>query len=346
MKRHLRFVRIAFVAAVLASLVAVDGGAGPVRAAEATISEVGWWSRTPSTTTPPGGFQVAKGPDGDTSIAAVRVAIDGTLTQALLIVSETTGGFLQESAVIDVCPTTAAWTAAVAGPLAEAPAADCDRKVPLERNATTGSWTVDLLPLIEPGATSLAVVLRPGAVTAVAPPTPPSIPSPVPVPLPVPAVPAPPVESVPTPVDPGFTIEFSKADMFAGGPSGPVDDASSPSSSSSAGSGGIASGGGTTTFAPTFSATDSFAFTEPPSVTPSPDVLPAATPTVVAGGAGGAGTAAAVESGLQPVAATSGPGAPWGRMLVLVPLSLAIGAVGAGVRRVLLERSVGAAVGG
>lgn len=341
-----RLGRIAFVVAILGSLVAVDAGKDAAQAAGATVSDVGWWSRTPSTTTPEGGFQVAKGPDGDTSIAAVRIAIDGSLTQALLILAETTGGFLQESAVIDVCPTTAAWTAVVAGPLDEAPEADCTRKVPINRDATTGSWTADLMPLVEPGATSLAVVLRPGAVTAVVAPTPPSIPSPVPVPLPVPAVPPPPVEPVPTPVDPGFTIEFSRADIFAGGVEAP--DASAPSSSSSgSGTGTIASGGGTTTFAPTFSAPDSFASTsEVASLDPTPGALPAATPSVATGGAGGAGTAASVESGLQPVAATRGPGPPWGRLLVLVPLSMAIGAFGAGLRRTLAGRSVGAAIGG
>ena len=337
--------RIAFVVAVLASFVAVDAGRGPAQAAGATISDVGWWSRTPSTTTPAGGFQIAKSPDGDTSVAAVRIAIDGTLTQALLILAETTGGFLQESAVIDACPTVAPWTAAVAGPLAEAPEADCTRKLALQRDATTGSWTVDLLPLIEPGATSVSVVLRPGAVEAIVPPTPPSIPSPVPVPLPVPATPKPPVDTVPAPVDPGFTIEFSRADIFAGGPSEPtVDSGPAPSATSS---GSIASGGGgVTTFAPTFGVTDSFATSDVPTLTPAPDVLPSATPSVAASGAGGVGTAASVESGLQPVAASRGPGAPWGRLLVLVPLSFAIGALGAGVRRSLLARSVGSVAGG
>ncbi|MFP5354344.1 MAG: hypothetical protein ACLGIK_04200, partial [Gemmatimonadota bacterium] len=43
--------------------------------------------------------------------------------------------------------------------------------------------------------------------------------------------------------------------------------------------------------------------------------------------AGGAGTAAAVESGLQPVAAASGTPPPWGRLLLLIPLSAAIGAL-------------------
>jgi hypothetical protein len=338
-----RLGRIAFIVAILGTLVAVDTGEAPASTTTgASISDIGWWSRTPSTTTPAGGFQIAKGPDGDTSIAAVRIAIDGSLTQALLILSETAGGFLQDSAVIDACPTVEPWTAAVAGALAEAPKGDCARKVPVERNATTGNWTIDLLPLIEPGASSLAVVLRPGAVTAVVAPTPPTIPSPAPSPVPVPAVPAAPVPPVPTPVDPGFTIEFSKAEVFAGGPEAPSD--SGPSGSAS-GTGTIASGGGTTTFAPTFSFEDSFASTTDfASVTPSRDALPAATPSVAASGAGGVGTAASVESGLQPVAASSGPGAPWGRLLILVPLSFAIGAIGAGVRRTVAGRSVVGAV--
>jgi hypothetical protein len=338
-----RLVRIAFVVAILGSLVAVEGGSGPAHAATATISDIGWWSQTPATpATPAGGFEIAKTSEGDKSVAAVRVAIDGTLTQAILILSETTGGFLAESAVIDACPTVAAWTSVVAGPLAEAPEADCARKVPVTRDATTGSWTVDLLSFIEPGATSVAVVLRPVVVTAVVAPTPPSIPSPVPVPLPVPAVPTAPVPPVTTPVDPGFTIEFSKAEVFAGGPSEVSDRGASSSSSSS---GGIASG--STTFAPTFDATDSFASTTDfATLTPTRDVLPSATPTVAASGAGGVGTAASVEAGLQPVAATTGPGAPWGRLLILVPLSFAIGAVGAGVRRTLGGGSVAEATAG
>lgn len=345
MSRRPTFGRIAFVVAALASMVAFQGGRGPVLAAEASVSEIGWWSRTPSTTTPAGGFQIAKAPDGETSVAAVRVTIDGTLTQALLILSETTGGFLQESAVIDACPTVAAWTAAVAGPLAEAPKADCTRKVAVERNPTTGSWTLDLLSFIEPGATSVAVVLRPGAVTEVVAPTPPTVPAPAP--LPVPGAPAAPAPAAPSPVDPGFRVEFSKAEVFAGGPSSSSEVAIDPSSSgSSSGTGTIASGGDTTTFAPTFSAAESFAFSQPATITPTADVLPAATPTVAASGAGGAGTAASVESGLQPVAATRGPGAPWGRMLILVPLSFAIGALGSGVRRTFLGRSVEATAAG
>lgn len=343
MKRPIRLARLALGIALLAGLVAVDtGGRAQTSAAGATISDLGWWSRTPSTTTPEGGFQIARDPSGERSVAAVRLAIEGTLSSALLIVSETTGGFLQESAVIDVCPTTASWTAVVAGPLDEAPPSDCAKKLQLERNPTTGQRTVDLLPLIESGATTVAVVLRPAVVEAVAPPTPPSIPSPVPVPLPVPAAPAPPVDEVPTPVDPGFTIDFSRAEVFAAGGVGAT---TAPSPTPSASTGSIASGT-SPSFAPTFTPTDSFASSSSPSVTPTPNALPAATPNVAVSGAGGAGTAANVESGLQPVAASDGPGAPWGRLLVLIPLSLVIGALGAGARRTFTGRSIGAALGG
>jgi hypothetical protein len=335
--------RIALVVGLLAGFVALDssGKAQTSGTAGATLTDLGWWSRTPSTTTPEGGFQIARDASGERSVAAVRLTVEGTLSQALLIVSETTGGFLQESAVIDVCPTTAPWTAVVAGPLEEAPAADCERKLQLERNSTTGQWTVDLLPLIDAGATTVAVVLKPAPVAAVAPPTPPSIPSPVPVPLPVPPAPAAPVDPVPTPVDPGFTIDFSRAEVFASGSSAASE---GPSASTSSATGTIASGA--TTFAPTFSVTESFAASSAPSVTPTPDVLPAATPTVGVSGAGGVGTAASVESGLQPVAAATGPGAPWGRLLVLIPLSALIGALGAGARRLVLDRSFGVATGG
>jgi hypothetical protein len=67
---------------------------------------------------------------------------------------------------------------------------------------------------------------------------------------------------------------------------------------------------------------------------------------VAATGAGGVGTAASVESGLQPVAAMTGPATPWGRLLLLIPLSLLAGAAGAlGRRRITGGSGLGAEAG-
>lgn len=324
--------RLALVVALLGGVAAADAGSRPARAAGATIVEVGWWSQAPGTATPPGGFQVAKTPEGELSVAALRIDVEGPLDKALLILAEAPGGTFQESAAIDACPSTAEWTAASPGPLEEAPAADCATKVELQRDPAAGIWTADLLPLLAGAEGPVTVVLKPGAVTEIVAPEPDAPQSPVPLPVPAPVgVPAPPTTPVPVPpvpavVDPGFTAEFSRADLDAAGSSDDGGSASGPAPAPTSGS--VATGA-----APTFAPTESFSFTPSPSLTPARDVLPAATPQVAPSGAGGAGTAAAVESGLQPVAAASGTPPPWGRLLLLIPLSAAIGAAGSLVRR-------------
>ena len=322
--------RLALVVALLGGIAAVDAGSAPATAAGATIVEVGWWSRAPGTATPPGGFQVAKSAQGELSVAALRIQVDGPLDKALLIVAEAPGGTFQESAIIDACPGTAAWTAASPGPLEEAPAADCATKVPLQRDPSAGTWTADLLPLLAGANGPVTVVIKPGTVTEIVAPEPDAPQSPVPLPVPAPVgAPAPPATPVPVPpvpavVDPGFTAEFSRADLDAAGSSDGGGFVSGPAPTS----GSIATGA-----APTFAPTESFAFSASPSLTPARDVLPAATPQVAPSGAGGAGTAANLETGLQPVAAASGTPPPWGRLLLVVPLSVAIGAAGSVARR-------------
>jgi hypothetical protein len=334
-----RLLRLALVLVVLGAVAVGGAGRDPARAASATISETGWWSRTPGTTTPEGGFQIAKAPDGPQSVAALRVNVEGEVSSALLILFETSGGYLQDGAVIEACPTTAPWTAAAGGPLEEAPASDCTNKLTLARNATIGSWTVDLAPLLQGATGPVSVVLTPGTATTVTPPQPPAVPSPVPL-VPVPTAPPVPVPAVPAPVDPGFSVEFSRAELQTSETSSSVD-APTPSPSSS-GSGSIASSGdfdSGTSFAPTFTPTDSFAVTPSASVTPSRTNLPAATAQAAPVGAGGVGTAASVESGLQPVAASRGAAPPWGRLLLLIPLSAVVGAVGTFGRRAAAGRS-------
>lgn len=334
--------RALLIGTTLLVLAALAAPVRPAVAAGATISDTSWWSRSPGTATPAGGFEIAKSVEGELSVAAVRIEVEGTLTSAVLVLVEAPGGLRPESGVIEACPTSAVWTKASPGPLESAPPAECDKgKVAFTRNGSAGTWTGDVAPLLAAGG-SVGIVLRPGVSTAVVAPTPPTTPAgPVPTPAPVP--------TVPTPVDPGFTIELSRADVIASGSdSGSAGPVPTPSPSSSSGTGGIASGAiaspdafGGSGYAPTFSAVDTFASTEVATVTPNPDVLPSATPDVATGGAGGAGTAARVENGLQPVATRRGEPPPWGRLLLLIPLSAAIGAAGSALRR----RLVGVAAG-
>jgi hypothetical protein len=325
----------------------------PVQAAGATVVEVGWWTATASTTTPEGGFQVGRTPNGDSAVAAFRINVDGEVSKALLVLVEGTGGTFKEGATIDACPTTAAWQPAKGGPIAEAPPADCGAaKAPLTRNPASGTWTADLLPLLSGRSGEVSVVLEPGAVTTVAPPAAPSVPNPAPVPLPTAPQP-PPEATIPAVVDPGFTVEFARADLDSAGAEA-ASSSDATSGSGAFGSGAIVSGdtgsssSSSSSFAPTFSAVDTFAGSAPLSVNPSPGGLPAATGDVSTQGAGGAGTAASVESGLQPVAAVGQRGTPppWGRLLFLIPLSIAVGAFGTAIRRTLLGRTGAEATAG
>jgi hypothetical protein len=343
--------RISIPVLVLLSAVTAWAGWQPARAAGATVVETGWWTRTASTTTPAGGFQVGKTPDGaDSAVTAFRIRVDGDVSKAILILVES-GGQFQQGAAIDACPTSAAWAVAAGGPIDQAPAADCGAaKVPLTRNESSGSWTADLLPLLSGRTGEVSVVLKPGAVTTIAPPTPPQAPGVGPVAAPtIPTIP--PTATVPAPVDPGFSVDFARVDLDSAGGDASSTDTASAIDTGSSGSGSIASGdtgsSGSSTFAPTFSAVDTFATTDAPSVPPTAGALPAATG-VSTQGAGGAGTAAQVESGLQPVAASGQRGTPppWGRLLFLLPLSIAVGAFGSGVRRPVLGRSGSAAAAG
>ena len=332
MRPHLP--RIVVVLALLAGLAAFDGGTDPARADGATIVETGWWSRAPGTATPAGGFQVGRTPEGELSVAAIRVRVDGPLSKALVILAEAPGGFLSESGAIDACVTTATWVPAAPGALEDAPASDCSHKVTLQRNGAAGNWTADVLPLLSGTTGTVSLVFKPGAVTEIVAPQPttPPVALPVPAPVGIPSPPPSPAEPPPvaTPMDPGFTVEFSRADLDAASRGGDTAAFDAPSSTGTVATGGPAS------FAPTFIPTEGFSSSSSLSLTPSSDVLPAATPDVSPTGAGGTGTAASVEAGLQPVAASSGPATPWGRLVLLIPLSIAIGFAGAMARRTIM----------
>lgn len=127
----------------------------------ASITEVGWWTRQPNAQpTYGGGFEVARTPDGDFSVAAARVRVEATaVNKAVLILSEA-DGVRADSAALKVCPTSAAWSAANPGAMSAAPAPGCDRgKVPVNRNADAKRWTADVsLLLVNEINTSLMIL--------------------------------------------------------------------------------------------------------------------------------------------------------------------------------------------
>lgn len=157
-----------FVGLLAASLVlpvaATLAGAAPAAAAEPVV-EVGWWTRSPSQAAPEGGFAVAAGPDGASTVAAIRVTLPGLSSASLTAVED--GGLNQGAAAVQACPTADPWTPTAGGDLAEAPEADCEAgSVALTRDAESTSWTGDLTPLVRNGA--LSVVLVPGEASGAA----------------------------------------------------------------------------------------------------------------------------------------------------------------------------------
>jgi hypothetical protein len=131
-----------------------------------SVIEVGWWTRSPVASAPNGGIDVAAGPDGPTSVAAVRVDLGDSGVRQLTLQLHEAGGTLMQTATLRVCPTSKPWLAISGGALADAPPAECDLKAVDATRDAQGSWTVDVTPLVQTrtGTVSLAVVPGAGAV--------------------------------------------------------------------------------------------------------------------------------------------------------------------------------------
>ena len=184
--------------------------------AAASVAETGWWSRQPAAV-PGSAFEVARAPDGDISVTAIRIRVDGQVGSAQLQLTEvqTTG-----SPSLQVCPTLATWT--VPNPLPGAwdsrPAATCGpTPVRLVRNDVQGIWSVDLRSFLPPGQPTVSVMIVPAPDESIT--VPPPLPAP-PVGIPVaPPVTPPPPSTIPgqTPVPLPFTVSFSRAELLADG---------------------------------------------------------------------------------------------------------------------------------
>lgn len=123
----------------------------------ARVEQLGWWSgAAPATLTlgvavplsvpsPPDQAPVMVVAGDPSGVVALGVTVEGDADRVTLSVplapeaSEINGA----AAVIEACPITEAWEPAVNGPRTEAPAADCERGTPGERQPD-GSWTFRL----------------------------------------------------------------------------------------------------------------------------------------------------------------------------------------------------------
>lgn len=137
--------------------------AAPARAADVgSISEFGWWTKRPGAQPVVNGFEVASGPDGEESVAAFRVNLTGSVSQATLSFVETTNPNLAPvsgTPAINVCVTTVVWAAESDADFAKAPKQDCSAAIPMTVNAK-GGWSADVTALLtgKSGTVSLMAV--------------------------------------------------------------------------------------------------------------------------------------------------------------------------------------------
>lgn len=155
---------------VMLALVGVGGARAETGG---SVSEFGWWSKVPGAATQAGGgFQVADGPGGPLSVAAIRMNVTAsTLTSARLVLPE-----VQQvgTAILQVCRTASSWTAASPGQYDSAPKPDCTSAIPMARDGAAVAWTADILPLLNSGPGQVSVMIVPG---------PPAAPLPAPAPF-------------------------------------------------------------------------------------------------------------------------------------------------------------------
>ena len=302
MRRHRGLAALA----ALAGLVSLWSAGAPPSSGEevgATVTKVAWWTRQPAARPQPeGGFQVSLAVDGPESVAAVEAQVaDGeAVTVGLTLKEGVSVG--AERAALQVCTTAASWEPANPGDLAAAPITDCSRAVRLTRDPASTSWQGDVSTLVDPGGTvGLAV-------------------------LPV----AQPVGGV---ADPGVRLTVASATLKAESTVAAGDFvAPAPESGGAPSSGGDASldfGSGSFDSGSSSVASGAFDTPLPPTNVGAP---PSATPAAAAPPVAAAGS---TEEASAPRAEDTGGGSgrPWGRLLVFLPLSVAIGATATLARR-------------
>lgn len=283
------------------------------RGAEAlsvTIDQVGWWtSRVGASEAPDGGFEVSATPTGERqSVAAVQFTIQASevSTFSLTLVESSA---LAEFSTIRVCQTDG-FTSENPGALEDAPTEDCTDSVSLTQSADDGVWLGDVARLVSDGGIVSLMFI--------------------------------PVHEPPLPIGPGMVVTVAEVQVEATGSTAPTD---SRSSSTPTPTTAVEQVDDETAFPPS-PAGPSTGF-NPPSPVPvesSPDVeLPTSNFTPE--------TEPAVPDdvveppgddeffALDPVAAEPAPGKPWIRLVILVPLSAAIGYAAVLLRNFYLGRA-------
>src|SRR2546425_3408756 len=128
--------------------------------ASVSVTEVGWWTRSPSPPASPS-FSVGNAPDGALSKAALRVDVGGGALTAKITLTEADGQG-QAAAGLQACLTGDTWTAEAKGDLAKAPKEECNKTASLTRGSD-GKWTGDLTPLLAGKSGLQSVMIVPAA---------------------------------------------------------------------------------------------------------------------------------------------------------------------------------------
>lgn len=150
-----------------ALLVVLIGSTAPADAA-VPVSTVGWWTRSPSATAPDGGIAVGEAPDGNLSVAAIRIGTGGGATDVKLTLTES-GGEAQEAASLQVCTTADSWNSAAGDDIGLAPRPECPSEPVLLTRDSAGIWTADVNSLVAGKTGDVALMIVPGPAPAAVP---------------------------------------------------------------------------------------------------------------------------------------------------------------------------------
>lgn len=133
-------------------------------ASAASVTGVGWWSRSPAASAPEGGIAVSNAPDGPVSVAALRVDLGDTGVTSGTLTLPQVGGAAPAGAQIAICVIGDGWEAEAGGAMEAAPATTCDgTSTALVANGE--SWTASVTDLIgeSKGTVAFAVVPTTGS---------------------------------------------------------------------------------------------------------------------------------------------------------------------------------------
>lgn len=308
----MRSVRTLAAAAAALLAVGLGGWLAPVAEAKSNppVLETGWWSNRPGAQPMADeGFAIGWSLEQENSAAAVRIDLSGVLDGTVYLQLHEAGGTAPEQALARVCVTTASWKPANPGAYADLPASSCEpgQTIGLGRDAEALIWTADITSLVAAASgDTLALVVHPMG--------------------------KPVTDGVATTFP--FEVQFDTAAVVVDTAGGPPPDPEGVIAPPSFGT------GGDSFVDPGLPAPDyGSGFEAPglPSVGEPTTTVPSSVPTTLDAGSDDA-------DAFGPVTPDSVDGRPWGRLLLLLPISTGIGFAMAAGRRWVLDRSQDAAI--